>query len=51
MRQPMEEVYGAEVFAKTWEAWVDGIAQYAHRPEGDNFMLLQIHYTSQVEQP
>ncbi|XP_062280018.1 valacyclovir hydrolase [Scomber scombrus] len=34
MRQPMEEVYGAEVFAKTWEAWVDGIAQYAHRPEG-----------------
>lgn len=34
MRQPMEEVYGAEDFAKTWEAWVDGIAQFAHRPEG-----------------
>ncbi|XP_026179353.1 valacyclovir hydrolase [Mastacembelus armatus] len=34
MRQPMEEVYGAEVFAKTWEAWVDGITQFAHRPEG-----------------
>lgn len=34
MRQPMEEVYGAEGFAKTWEAWVDGIAQFAKRPEG-----------------
>lgn len=34
MRQPMEEVYGAEVFAKTWEAWVDGFSQFAHRPEG-----------------
>lgn len=34
MRQPMEELYGAEVFAKTWEAWVDGIAQFAKRPEG-----------------
>lgn len=34
MRQPMEEVYGAEVFAKTWGAWVDGIAQFAKRPEG-----------------
>lgn len=34
MRQPMEEVYGAEVFAKTWEAWVDGVAHFAKRPEG-----------------
>lgn len=34
MRQPMEEVYGAEVFARTWESWVDGIAQFAQRPEG-----------------
>ncbi|XP_034738107.1 valacyclovir hydrolase [Etheostoma cragini] len=34
MRQPMEEVYGAQIFAKTWEAWVDGIAQFAKRPEG-----------------
>ncbi|CAI5636941.1 valacyclovir hydrolase [Oreochromis niloticus] len=34
MRQPMEEVYGEQVFAKLWEAWVDGIAQFAHRPEG-----------------
>lgn len=48
MRQPMEEVYGAEVFAKTWEAWVDGIAQFAHRPGGDNFMLLQPNYTMQI---
>lgn len=40
MRQPMEEVYGAQVFAKTWEAWVDGIAQYVHRPEGSICMEL-----------
>ncbi|GAA6225165.1 valacyclovir hydrolase [Lates japonicus] len=40
MRQPMEEVYGAEVFAKTWEAWVDGIAQFAKRPEGSICMEL-----------
>ncbi|XP_061540689.1 valacyclovir hydrolase isoform X1 [Phycodurus eques] len=35
MRAPMEEVYGAEVFAKTWEAWVNGIEQFAHRPQGN----------------
>ncbi|XP_039984464.1 valacyclovir hydrolase isoform X2 [Xiphias gladius] len=40
MRQPMEEVYGAEVFAKTWEAWVDGITQFAKRPEGSICMEL-----------
>ncbi|XP_063357404.1 valacyclovir hydrolase [Pelmatolapia mariae] len=40
MRQPMEEVYGAQVFAKLWEAWVDGIAQFAHRPEGSICMEL-----------
>ena len=38
----MEEVYGAEVFAKTWKAWVDGIAQYAKRPEGTETMMMQI---------
>lgn len=43
MRQPMEEVYGEQVFAKLWEAWVDGIAQFAHRPEGDGSVLLQAH--------
>lgn len=48
MRKPMEEVYGAEVFAKTWEAWVDGIAHFATRPEGTEFILLQTHYTSEV---
>lgn len=42
MRQPMEEVYGVEVFAKTWKAWVDGIAQYAKRPEGTETMMMQI---------
>ncbi|KAF3690444.1 Valacyclovir hydrolase [Channa argus] len=40
MRQPMEEVYGAEVFAKTWEAWVDGVSQFAHRPGGSICMEL-----------
>lgn len=34
MRQPMEEMYGAPVFAKMWEAWVDAMAVYAQRPEG-----------------
>lgn len=34
MRKPMEEIYGVELFTKTWEAWVDGIAQFSHRPEG-----------------
>ncbi|XP_056233675.1 valacyclovir hydrolase [Seriola aureovittata] len=40
MRQPMEEVYGAEVFAKTWDGWVDGIARFAKRPEGSICMEL-----------
>ncbi|XP_077389841.1 valacyclovir hydrolase isoform X1 [Festucalex cinctus] len=35
MRAPMEAVYGAQVFAKTWQAWVDGIAQFARRPKGN----------------
>lgn len=34
MRQPLEKVYGAEGFAKNWAAWVDGIRQFATRPEG-----------------
>uniref|UniRef100_A0A3Q4BMW0 AB hydrolase-1 domain-containing protein n=1 Tax=Mola mola TaxID=94237 RepID=A0A3Q4BMW0_MOLML len=40
MRQPMEEVYGPEIFAKMWEAWVHGIAQFAKRPEGNICMEL-----------
>lgn len=43
MRQPMEEMYGVEAFAETWEKWVDGIAQFAKRPEGEDTMLLQAH--------
>lgn len=46
----MEEVYGAEVFAKTWEAWVDGVTQFAERPDGTEFMLLRTHYASEVKQ-
>lgn len=40
MRQPMEEMYGAEVFANMWEAWVDGISEYTHRPEGRHLLAL-----------
>lgn len=40
MRQPMEEMYGAQVFAKMWEAWVDGMSAYSHRPEGRDPSLL-----------
>ncbi|XP_034035265.1 valacyclovir hydrolase [Thalassophryne amazonica] len=40
MRQPMEEVYGAELFVKTWEAWVDAIAQFVNRPQGSICMEL-----------
>ncbi|KAM9478155.1 valacyclovir hydrolase isoform 2-T2 [Salvelinus alpinus] len=40
MRRPMEEVYGAELFIKTWEGWVDGIGQFAQRPEGSICMEL-----------
>ncbi|XP_061831589.2 valacyclovir hydrolase-like [Nerophis lumbriciformis] len=35
MKQPMEEVYGAELFAKTWVACLDAISQFAQRPEGN----------------
>ncbi|XP_056132986.1 valacyclovir hydrolase isoform X2 [Lampris incognitus] len=40
MRKPMEEMYGVELFTKTWEAWVDGIAQFVKRPEGNICMEL-----------
>nr|XP_061831589.1 valacyclovir hydrolase-like [Nerophis lumbriciformis] len=35
MKQPMEEVYGVELFAKTWVACLDAISQFAQRPEGN----------------
>ncbi|XP_049578171.1 valacyclovir hydrolase [Syngnathus scovelli] len=35
MRAPMEEVYGAQVFAQTWQAWVGGMVQFAHRAKGN----------------
>lgn len=34
MRRPMEELYGAEYFRNTWGAWVDGISQFTHGPQG-----------------
>uniref|UniRef100_A0A3Q3B401 Biphenyl hydrolase like n=1 Tax=Kryptolebias marmoratus TaxID=37003 RepID=A0A3Q3B401_KRYMA len=42
MRQPLEETYGAQVFAKLWESWVDGIAQFLHRPESICVELLPL---------
>ncbi|XP_066479150.1 valacyclovir hydrolase [Tiliqua scincoides] len=33
-RKPMEEMYGHEYFSKTCEAWVDGISQFLHKPDG-----------------
>ncbi|XP_031431143.1 valacyclovir hydrolase isoform X2 [Clupea harengus] len=34
MRSPMEVMYGAEYFRNTWSAWVDGISQFTHNPQG-----------------
>ncbi|XP_061446875.1 valacyclovir hydrolase isoform X2 [Rhineura floridana] len=33
-RKPMEEMYGHEYFSKTCAAWVDGISQFIHKPDG-----------------
>uniref|UniRef100_A0ACB8FCT2 Uncharacterized protein n=2 Tax=Sphaerodactylus townsendi TaxID=933632 RepID=A0ACB8FCT2_9SAUR len=33
-RKPLEEMYGYEYFSKTCEAWVDGISQFMHNPNG-----------------
>ncbi|XP_074843848.1 serine hydrolase BPHL isoform X2 [Carettochelys insculpta] len=35
IRKPMEEMYGHEYFAKTCEAWVDGISQFADKADGN----------------
>ncbi|MBN3275105.1 BPHL hydrolase, partial [Polyodon spathula] len=52
MRKPMEEMYGAEYFAKTWAAWVDGICQFAKRPDGNicREVLPQIHCPTLIVQ-
>lgn len=42
MREPMEKMYGAEVFAGLWQGWVDGISQFARRPKGTEVTLLQV---------
>lgn len=49
MREPMEKTYGAEAFAKMWEAWVDGISQFAKRSKGTVVTLFQIHDTNKVQ--
>lgn len=52
MRKPMEEMYGSEYFAKTWAAWVDGICQFAKRPDGNicREVLPQIHCPTLIVQ-
>uniref|UniRef100_A0A8D0CIV9 Biphenyl hydrolase like n=1 Tax=Scleropages formosus TaxID=113540 RepID=A0A8D0CIV9_SCLFO len=35
MKKPMEDMYGPEYFTQTWKAWVDGISQFAQRPDGN----------------
>ncbi|NXS52498.1 BPHL hydrolase, partial [Brachypteracias leptosomus] len=34
VKKPLEEMYGLEYFAKTCEAWVDGISRFAEKPGG-----------------
>ncbi|NXW65762.1 BPHL hydrolase, partial [Eurystomus gularis] len=34
VKKPLEEMYGLEYFAKTCEAWVDGISRFAEKPDG-----------------
>lgn len=40
MRKPMEDMYGAKLFIKTWEDWVDGIGQFAQNPEGESRIIV-----------
>uniref|UniRef100_A0A182SDR6 AB hydrolase-1 domain-containing protein n=1 Tax=Anopheles maculatus TaxID=74869 RepID=A0A182SDR6_9DIPT len=35
MREPMEQVYGADHFPKLWSAWVDGLLRIYHERKGD----------------
>lgn len=35
MRQPMEEVYGAERFAELWSEWVDAVIKFYSHRKGD----------------
>ncbi|XP_023309226.2 valacyclovir hydrolase [Lucilia cuprina] len=35
MREPMEEVYGPERFAKLWSEWVDAVVQFYTKRDGD----------------
>lgn len=49
MREPMEKMYGAEAFAQMWEAWVDGISQFARRSKGSEVTLFHIHDTNEAQ--
>ncbi|XP_068175615.1 valacyclovir hydrolase-like isoform X2 [Antennarius striatus] len=40
MRQPMEEVYGAEVFARIWGARLEAVSHFSKRPGGSICMEL-----------
>nr|XP_033790733.1 valacyclovir hydrolase isoform X6 [Geotrypetes seraphini] len=35
MRKPLEDMYGTEYLAKTFDTWVTGISQYKNNPDGN----------------
>lgn len=35
MREPLEKLYGAEYFAKTWNDWVDTFVKLSKESNGD----------------
>lgn len=35
MREPLEKLYGAEYFAKTWNEWVDIFVKLSKESDGD----------------
>ncbi|XP_069484446.1 valacyclovir hydrolase-like [Ambystoma mexicanum] len=35
MRKPMEDIYGSEYLAKTFDAWVEGMAHFSKNPYGN----------------
>ncbi|XP_042317681.1 valacyclovir hydrolase [Sceloporus undulatus] len=43
VRKPMEEMYGHEYLSKTCAAWVDGISQFIHQPNGSICQSLLPH--------
>lgn len=42
VRKPLEDMYGHKYFAKTCEAWVDGISRFAEKSDGKAFTELKL---------